>query len=135
MKKNTTLILSTVLVGAGAFLIYNRNSKPDEKKASEAASKASIKAKQEADAQIQAEAAAREAAKNKYNSLENPNSFKSKIARVQGFLGVAIDGIIGPQTLGALRNKLPKYQTITLSNIDFILADIFAKRNLEINFN
>jgi murein L,D-transpeptidase YcbB/YkuD len=124
MRKNTTLILSTVLVGAGAFLIYNRS-----RKAKKGVSVDEIEAKQKTDSEIAAEAAAREAARNKYNSLENPNSYKSKVARVQAFLGVAIDGIVGPQTLGALKQKLPKYQTINSSNIDFILGDIFALQN------
>lgn len=130
MKKNTTLILSTVLVGAGAFLIYNRS-----RKAKKGVSVEEIEAEQKTEAERAIEEIKKRGTVQRGNSLENPNSFKSKIARVQGFLGVAIDGIIGPQTLGALRHKLPKYQTITLSNIDFILADIFAKRNLEINFN
>lgn len=124
MKKNTTLILSTVLVGAGAFLIYNRS-----RKAKKGVSNEELEAKMKAEAEEEAKAAAREAAKNKYNSLENPNSYKSKVARVQAFLGVAIDGIVGPQTLGALRQRLPKYQTINSSNIDFILGDIFALQN------
>lgn len=124
MKKNTTLILSTVLVGAGAYLIYNRS-----RKAKAGVSNEELEAKMKAEAEEAARAAARESAKNQYNSLENPNSYKSKVARVQAFLGVAIDGIVGPQTLGALRLRLPKYQTINSSNIDFILGDIFALQN------
>ena len=124
MKKNTTLILSTVLVGTGAFLIYNRS-----RKTKKGVSVEDIESRQKTEAEIAAEAAAREAAKNKYNSLENPNSYKSKVARVQAFLGVAIDGIVGPQTLGALKKRFPRYDTINSSNIDFILGDIFAVEN------
>lgn len=124
MKKNATLILSTVLVGAGAYLIYNRS-----RKAKKGVSNNELEAKMKAEAEAEAKAKARETAKNQYNSLENPNSYKSKVARVQAFLGVAIDGIVGPQTLNALRQRLPKYQTINSSNIDFILGDIFALQN------
>lgn len=40
-------------------------------------------------------------------SLQNPTSDKSKIAKIQSYLGVAIDGILGPQTYQAIINKLP----------------------------
>ena len=40
-------------------------------------------------------------------SLQNPTSDKSKIAKIQSYLGVAIDGILGPQTYQAIIDKLP----------------------------
>jgi murein L,D-transpeptidase YcbB/YkuD len=125
MKKNTTLILSTVLIGAGAYIIYSRN----RKKANSGTTEDAIKQKQKEEADKAAKDAARETIKEQYNSLQNPNSYKSKVARVQGFLGVAIDGIVGPQTLGALKKRFPRYDTINSSNIDFILGDIFAVEN------
>jgi uncharacterized MAPEG superfamily protein len=81
MKKNYTLILSTVLVGAGAFLIYNRSRKDKEE-----TTEAGIKAKQEADAIAAAKAEAERLAKAKANSLENPNSFASLVATAKAAL-------------------------------------------------
>jgi murein L,D-transpeptidase YcbB/YkuD len=127
MKKNTTLILSTVLIGAGAYIIYSRN----RKKANFSTTEDAIKAKQKEEANKAAKDAARDTAREQYNSLQNPNSYKSKVARVQGFLGVAIDGIVGPQTLGALKKKFPQFQTMNSTNIDAIIAAIFGSQNLQ----
>lgn len=133
MKKNATLILSTVLVGTGAYLIYNRNRKKEEKEATEAG----IKAKQEADAKAQAKAEADRVARERANSLENPNSFASKVAKIQLYLGTTPDGKVGPNTLTALMKKFPKYTTISTANVNLILADIEADKksaeNLEAN--
>jgi peptidoglycan hydrolase-like protein with peptidoglycan-binding domain len=127
MKKNTTLILSTVLIGAGAYIIYSRN----RKKANSSTTEDAIKQKQKEEADKAAKDAARDTAREQYNSLQNPNSYKSKVARVQGFLGVAIDGIVGPQTLGALRKKFPQFQFMNSTNIDAIIAAIFGAQNLQ----
>ena len=127
MKKNTTLILSTVLIGAGAYIIYSRN----RKKANSGTTEDAIKDKQKEEAEKAAKDAARDTAREQYNSLQNPNSYKSKVARVQGFLGVAIDGIVGPQTLGALKKKFPQFQFMNSTNIDAIIAAIFGSQNLQ----
>ena len=127
MKKNTTLILSTVLIGAGAYIIYSRN----RKKANSGTTEDAIKDKQKEEAEKAAKDAARDTAREQYNSLQNPNSYKSKVARVQGFLGVAIDGIVGPQTLGALKKKFHQFQFMNSTNIDTIIAAIFGSQNLQ----
>ena len=127
MKKNTTLILSTVLIGAGAYIIYSRN----RKKANSGTTEDAIRDKQKEEADKAAKDAARDTAREQYNSLQNPNSYKSKVARVQGFLGVAIDGIVGPQTLGALKKKFPQFQFMNSTNIDAIIAAIFGAQNLQ----
>jgi murein L,D-transpeptidase YcbB/YkuD len=127
MKKNTTLILSTVLIGAGAYIIYSRN----RKKANSGTTEDAIRDKQKEEAEQAAKDAARDTAREQYNSLQNPNSYKSKVARVQGFLGVAIDGIVGPQTLGALKKKFPQFQFMNSTNIDAIIAAIFGAQNLQ----
>jgi len=127
MKKNTTLILSTVLIGAGAYIIYSRN----RKKANSSTNEDAIRDKQKEEADKAAKDAARDTAREQYNSLQNPNSYKSKVARVQGFLGVAIDGIVGPQTLGALKKKFPQFQFMNSTNIDAIIAAIFGSQNLQ----
>ena len=122
MKKNLIIPISLLLAG-GAFVLYkNRKAKKgvsvDEiKKQQEEAKKATLK-------EIE-----REAVRKQYESLENPNSFKGKVARIQLFLGVATDGIVGPQTLLALSQKLPFYTTINASNVDFILGDLAKVRN------
>jgi hypothetical protein len=132
IKKNTTLILSTVLIGAGAFIIYSRN----RKKSNSSTTEEGIKEKQKEEEKAKAEAKERQDAEAQWNSLQNPHSYKSKVARVQGFLGVAIDGIVGPQTLGALRNKFPQFPTMNPNNIDAIIAAIFGAQNLQFfNFN
>jgi hypothetical protein len=119
MKKNTTLILSTVLIGTGAFIIYNKNRKDKEDSTEEG-----IKAKQEAEAKAKAEEDAKRLAKEKENSLQNPNSFASLVAKIQLYLGVTPDGKVGPNTLMALTKKFPKYTSISTSNVNLILADI-----------
>lgn len=40
-------------------------------------------------------------------SIQNPTSDKAKIGKIQSYLGVAIDGILGPQTYNAIINRLP----------------------------
>ena len=59
------------------------------------------------------------------NPLTDPYSFASKVAKIQSFLGVQIDGIPGPQTNGALRTKygLP-YGNISMDNVDKYIKDL-----------
>jgi peptidoglycan hydrolase-like protein with peptidoglycan-binding domain len=116
-----------VLIGAGAYIIYSRN----RKKANSETTEDAIRDKQKEEAEQAAKDAARDTAREQYNSLQNPNSYKSKVARVQGFLGVAIDGIVGPQTLGALKKKFPQFQFMNSTNIDAIIAAIFGAQNLQ----
>lgn len=65
-------------------------------------------------------------------SLQNPTSAKAKIGKIQSYLGVAIDGILGPQTYQAIIDKLPnlagKVSIADLNeNID-TLYSIFVSR-------
>jgi hypothetical protein len=59
------------------------------------------------------------------NPLTDPYSFASKVAKIQSYLGVQIDGIPGPQTNGALRTKygLP-YGNISMDNVDKYIKDL-----------
>jgi hypothetical protein len=128
MKKNTKLIIGAAVIGTGAYLIYNKI-----RKAKKDVSVIDIEEKQEAE-KIKTDTEKQRQNANKIdNSLQNPRSFKSKVAKVQLFLGVATDGIVGPQTLLALSKKLPKYTMIKDFNIDFILNDIANKKNLQFN--
>jgi len=60
--------------------------------------------------------------KARTTTIENPNSFKAKVAVIQGKLGVAMDGIVGSQTRMALTAKFPEITDLTPSNIDSVTA-------------
>ena len=68
------------------------------------------------------------------NISTGPNAIQRKIMEIQSFLGVAVDGIAGPQTNGALARRAPatyaKYGAITASNVDFYNALIKGPANL-----
>jgi hypothetical protein len=59
------------------------------------------------------------------NPLNDPFSFQSKVAKIQNYLGAAIDGIPGPQTnrLLAAKYGLP-YGNVSLDNVDKYLKDL-----------
>jgi peptidoglycan hydrolase-like protein with peptidoglycan-binding domain len=64
-------------------------------------------------------------------SLENPNSDKAKIARIQSYLGVAIDGILGPQTYNAIVNKIPSLSGVSIAELNqeiSTLYEVFASK-------
>jgi hypothetical protein len=120
---NNVLLIGTAAIAAGAYMIYKKSKEAKKELSSEldAAKKAEADALAKAAAAKAAQVAAAKAAAN---SLENPNSYASKVAKVQLYLGVASDGKVGANTNKALVAKFPKYATITSSNVDAILADI-----------
>lgn len=63
-----------------------------------------------------------------------PTPFQRKVMDIQSFLGVAVDGIPGPQTNGAWARRAPatfaKYGPIVPANIDFYNALIKGPANL-----
>lgn len=63
-----------------------------------------------------------------------PTPFQKKVMEIQAFLGVAVDGIPGPQTNGAWARRAPatfaKYGPIAPANIDFYNALIKGPANL-----
>lgn len=64
-------------------------------------------------------------------SLENPNSDKAKIARIQSYLGVAIDGILGPQTYNAIVAKIPSLSGVSIAELNqeiSTLYEVFASK-------
>lgn len=66
---------------------------------------------------------------NNPNSIENPNSYRGKVARLQSALAVAIDGIAGPQTNGAYIKQVgPLFRgPINPANIDGYLIQAQQK--------
>ena len=64
-------------------------------------------------------------------SLENPNSDKAKIARIQSYLGVAIDGILGQQTYNAIVAKIPSLSGVSIAELNAeisTLYEVFASK-------
>jgi hypothetical protein len=120
---NNVLLIGGAAIAAGAYMIYKKSKEKKEQSSNEldAAKKAA------ADAELKAAAAkqaAIDAKKESLNSLENPNSYASKVYTIQLYLGVKPDTIVGANTNKALVTKFPKYATITSSNVDAILKDI-----------
>ena len=63
-----------------------------------------------------------------------PTPYQQKVMQIQSFLGVAVDGIPGPQTNGAWARRAPatfaKYGPIAPANIDFYNALVKGPANL-----
>jgi hypothetical protein len=125
---NNVLLIGGAAIAAGAYMIYTKSKEKKDQLSDEldAAKKAA------ADAELKA-AAAKQAAinakKESLNSLENPNSYASKVAKVQLYLGVKPDGIVGKNTISALVTMMgSKFDTINSSNVDAILTEINARR-------
>jgi hypothetical protein len=63
-----------------------------------------------------------------------PTPYQKKVMDIQSFLGVAVDGIPGPQTNGAWARRAPatfaKYGPIAPANIDFYNALVKGPANL-----
>ena len=121
MKKDNAIILGigAALAGFGIYRYMQRK-----------------KAEKKADAEKQLAKAT--ASPDKITAFPNvatgPNAIQRKIMEIQAFLGVAVDGIAGPQTNGALARRAPatfaKYGAITASNVDFYNALIKGPANL-----
>jgi len=135
MAKNSTLIVSAVLIGAGAYLIYNKSKKAqedkqkaqdDKQKAQDESAQQKIKEEQEATERRRKEVERKRTEKEKSESLENPNSFASKVAKIQLYLAVTPTGKVSKDTYAKLTKKFPQYTFINSSNVDLILADIEA---------
>ncbi len=113
MNKNYLLFGGIALVGAGAYFLY----KKDKNKQ---VSNEDILAKQK---EAQEQNALRIIAERNYQAtidLQNKNSKKSKIAVIQKSIGVTPDGILGPQTLGKLKQAFPLLVNLTDANIEKI---------------
>jgi hypothetical protein len=123
---NNVLLIGGAAIAAGAYIIYTKSKENKDVLNAEldAAQKAAADAEAKAAAAAAAQAAAGRAAAN---GLENPNSYVSKVYRIQLYLGVKPDTIVGANTNKALVAKFgTKYTTINSSNVDAILKDIDA---------
>jgi len=118
MKKDNAILIGLVVAVAG-FLGYRYYKKKKDKKDTESN-------------------AAEETKPTQTTGYPGPNtgptSFAKKVMELQSFLGVAIDGIPGPQTNGAWARRAPatfaKYGPINSANIDFYVALIKGPANL-----
>jgi hypothetical protein len=124
MNKNYLILGSVALVGAGAYFVYKKSKEnEDVNKTAE-----DILAKQK---EAQEENALRIIAEQKHQSsidLQNKNSFNAKVYKVQLYLGVKPDTIIGANTIKALATKFGgKFDTINTGNIDAILTEINSR--------
>lgn len=122
-KKDYTshIIGGVVLVAAvGGYYLYSENKK--KKAAAEAEAE---RKKNEAQPPIQQ--------KNIKTSVVL-TAYQRKVTQVQNFLGVAVDGIPGPQTNQALQKRAPlaykTYGAISPTNIDFYNALLRGPKNL-----
>lgn len=120
MNKNYLIIGGIALVGAGAYLLYK---KEKEKNISDK----DILEKQLEEEKANALKIIADNKKKASISLQNPNSKKAKIAVIQRSIGVASDGILGPQTLGKLKELFPSLVTLTDANLDKIYT--FVQNN------
>jgi hypothetical protein len=123
---NNVLIIGGAAIAVGAYMVYKKTKESKDLLSSE------LDASKKAEADALAKAAAAKAAqvaaaKAQANSLQNPNSYASKVAKVQLYLGVNPDGKVGANTNKALVLKFSNYTTITSSNVDDILKDIDSR--------
>jgi murein L,D-transpeptidase YcbB/YkuD len=126
---NNTLIIGGAAVIAGAYLVYKKTKSNKDALTTEL----DIAKKQ---MQVQSEVIKAEqikAIKAKANSLQNPNSIKSKIAVIQRSIGVNPDGIVGSQTLKQLKTQFPMLVNLTNANIEriynFVMANPYTAPN------
>ena len=119
---NTVLLIGGAAVVAGAYMIYKKSKNKVVTTELDIAKKQMI----EQSEIIKAEKKA--AIKETANSLQNPNSIKSKIAVIQRSIGVNPDGIIGPQTLNKLKTFFPLLVNLTNANIERIYTYVQANK-------
>lgn len=120
---NNTLIIGGLAVIGGAYAVYKKNKDAKESLNTEL----DIAKKQAALAEAKAKEAKEKAILSTANSLQNPNSLKSKIAVIQRAIGVNPDGIVGNQTLKQLKVLFPLLTSLTNANIERLYT--FVKAN------
>ena len=119
---NNVLLIGGAAIVAGAYMIYKKSKNKSVTTELDIAKKQMI----EQSEIIKAEKKA--AIKETANSLQNPNSIKSKIAVIQRSIGVNPDGIIGPQTLNKLKTFFPLLVNLTNANIERIYTYVQANK-------
>jgi len=131
--KNKELKIAAGIFGlamiANVYLAIKRN----KKNKSDSTTELDIAKKQALEAEAIAKAAVKSATLAKANSLQNPNSIKSKIAVIQRAIGVNPDGIVGTQTLKQLKTQFPMLVNLTNANIEriynFVMANPYTAPN------
>jgi hypothetical protein len=119
---NNVLLIGGAAIVAGAYLVYKKS-----KQAKSVTTELDIAKKQMIEQSEIIKAEKKAAIKETTNSLQNPNSVKSKIALIQRSIGVNPDGIVGPQTLNKLKTFFPLLVNLTSANIERIYT--FVKAN------
>jgi hypothetical protein len=119
---NNVLLIGGAAIVAGAYLVYKKS-----KQAKSVTTELDIAKKQMIEQAEIIKAEKKAAIKETTNSLQNPNSVKSKIALIQRSIGVNPDGIVGPQTLNKLKTFFPLLVNLTSANIERIYT--FVKAN------
>jgi LPXTG-motif cell wall-anchored protein len=119
---NNVLLIGGAAVVAGAYLIYKKSKNKSVTTELDIAKKQMIEQSEIVKAEKKA------AIKETANSLQNPNSIKSKIAVIQRSIGVNPDGIIGPQTLNKLKTFFPLLVNLTNANIERIYTYVQANK-------
>jgi hypothetical protein len=118
--KNKNLLIGAALLGTAGVIYLSKVIKTKNKVITDT----DIKAKQDAEANALKLEEERKKAYEQYTSLENKNSYKSKVSVVQQYLGVNPDGIVGQNTINALKSKFPQFPYISETNVDAIILAI-----------
>jgi hypothetical protein len=120
---NNVLLIGGAAIAAGAYMIYKKSKEAKSALTTEL----DIAKKQMIEQSEIIKAEKKAAIKEATNSLQNPNSVKSKIALIQRSIGVNPDGIVGAQTLNKLKTFFPLLVNLTSANIEKIYT--FVKAN------
>jgi hypothetical protein len=123
--KNTNKILTFSALAAIGYVIYKKvipslKTKSAQQKSQDVIQ--NIKDEQEKADQQQRKENERTKIIQQGTSIANPNSFASKVARIQGILGVAIDGVPGRVTNGEYQKRFGLDKgPITVVNVSYYL--------------
>lgn len=125
-KKRISLLNIAAIAGAAgaAYYFYKKTKKPsaEEAAASMQAGIDKMKAAQAADDALKKQQNATETTTTAANDIDNPNSFKGKVAIIQRILGVGIDGKPGQQTNAAYKTRFGLDRgVIDVYNLDYYL--------------
>lgn len=125
MKNNNLYLIGSAALIVGGILAYKKGVFGKKETTNEDIKK-SQKDKEVQDALI---AQAKKDAVSKI-VIQNANSMKAKIAVIQLDLGVTPDGVIGQNTLNALRTKYPLIKNLDSKTIDALSAWIKGGKSI-----
>lgn len=132
--ENKNSILTIAVVGIAAYFGYEKLLKPylnrDPKKEAEKVVSDIEKQQTATKDAIKTENQKRQAF-YELESIQNPNSFAGKVAKIQGALGVEIDGKPGKRTNGAFQKRYGLVKgPINRQNIDFYVQVVEREKFL-----